>query len=132
LFDLFIFTDDKLRAFEFIDLILQRVEELKSFRLVTNELIKLLSKVFPSSKVFAHYIAQLFVSGKIVEQFEMGRRIEQRLLIALPMNINQKWSQLFEQRLGRELMVDEDLVASGCRQFAAHNQFERIVRVRVV
>ena len=39
--------------------------------------------------------------------------IEQRLLISLPVNVDEKRTQIAQQRVRGELIVDEDLVATG-------------------
>src|SRR5262249_13657874 len=58
-----------------------------------------------------------------IQQLQMCRRVEERLLIALAVNIHQKRLQLFEQRLGSNLVIDKDLVSAASRQLASDYDF---------
>ena len=49
--------------------------------------------------------------------------IEECLLISLPVNVDEKRPQIAQQRVGRELIVDEDLVATGRGDLATNDQF---------
>jgi hypothetical protein len=49
-------------------------------------------------------------------------RIEQRLLIALPVNIDKIRTQIAQQRLRGKLVVDEDLVSPGGSDLAPNDQ----------
>src|SRR6185369_15677447 len=51
--------------------------------------------------------------------------IEKRLLIPLPVNVDEKRAQIAEQRVCGELIVDEDLVSAGGRNLAANYEFVR-------
>ena len=52
----------------------------------------------------------------------MRARIEQRRLLALPVNVHEKRSDAFEKSLRHRLAVDEDAVLSGQRKLASNDQ----------
>src|SRR6266850_1524013 len=56
----------------------------------------------------------------------MSVRVEERLLIALAVNVYQKWAQFAQQRLGSELIVDEYLVAAAGGKFTPDNYLKRL------
>src|SRR2546423_10505351 len=56
----------------------------------------------------------------------MSVRVEERLLIALAMNVYQKWAQVAQQRLRSELIVDEYLVAAAGGKFSPDNYLMRL------
>src|SRR6185369_1155047 len=53
----------------------------------------------------------------------MSLRIEKRLLIALPVNVDEVRPQIAQQRLRSELIVDEDFVTPGGGELATNDQF---------
>src|SRR6185369_7874245 len=61
----------------------------------------------------------------------MRVRVEKRLLIALSVDVDQKRPQVTQQRLRRELIVNEDLVASVDRQFAANDQLVAVLQTGI-
>ena len=62
----------------------------------------------------------------------MRFRIEKRLLIALAVDVDQKRPQVTQQRLRRELIVDEDLVAAGSGDLATNDQLVAILQTRIL
>ena len=48
-----------------------------------------------------------------IEQLEMCFRVEERLLVSLSVNVYQERTQVAQQRVCCELVVDEDLVSTG-------------------
>src|SRR5918992_828565 len=71
---------------------------------------------------FSHFAAQTVTDRKRIKQLEMRMRTEKRLLISLPVNVDEKLAQLTQERMRSELVVDEDLVASRRRELAPHDQ----------
>ncbi len=53
----------------------------------------------------------------------MCLRIEERLLITLPVNVDEVRSKIAQQRLRGELIVNKDLVTPGRGEFATNDQF---------
>src|SRR5215213_6664690 len=76
----------------------------------------------PAPVSFSYAGAQGTIAGESVEYLEMRLRIEQRLLIALAVNIDQIRTQVAQQRLGGELVVDEGLVTSGGGKLTTDDQ----------
>ena len=56
----------------------------------------------------------------------MSVGVEERLLIALAVNVYQKRAQVAQQRLGSELIVDEYLIAAARGKFTPDNYFMRL------
>src|SRR6185369_10364321 len=105
------------------DLKLQRIDELKLLRVVAAQRVQLTLHGRQMLVRLGDFAAQSVADGKRVEQFKMSARIEERLLIALPVNVDEKLTHVAQQRLGRELVVDEDLVAAGGGKLATDDQF---------
>jgi hypothetical protein len=61
----------------------------------------------------------------------MRIRIEECLLFSLTVDVDEKRTQVAQQRLGGELVVDKDLVTSGRGDFAANDQFIAILETGV-
>ena len=57
--------------------------------------------------------ARRFIAGESIEYLEVRLGIEKRLLLALTVNVDEIRSQIAQQRLRGELVIDENLVASG-------------------
>ncbi len=57
--------------------------------------------------------------------------IEERLLVSLPMNVYEKRTQIAQQRLRGELVVNEDLVTTGGGNFAANDQLVAILQTGI-
>src|SRR6185436_4090594 len=51
----------------------------------------------------------------------MSSRVEQGLLITLPVNVGEIWLKLAKQRLSSELVIDEYLVASARGKLSSNN-----------
>lgn len=51
----------------------------------------------------------------------MSSRIEQGLLITLPVNVGEIWLKFAQQRLSCELVIDEYFVAAACSKFSSNN-----------
>src|SRR6185295_17613784 len=64
---------------------------------------------------------QISRDGERIEQLEMSSRIEQGLLITLPVNVGEIWLQLAKQRLSSELVIDKYLVAAARRKLSSNN-----------
>ena len=112
-FEPFIFADRQLRAFEFGNLKLQRVDQLKLLSFVMTQRIEFTPHRIPFLVSLRDITAQRTIAREGVEYFEMCFGIEKRLLIALPVNVDEVRSEITQQRLRCELIVDEDLVTSG-------------------
>jgi hypothetical protein len=56
----------------------------------------------------------------------MSSRIEQGLLITLPVNVCEIWLKLAKQRLSGELVIDKYLVAAARGKFSTNNDLVAI------
>ena len=65
--------------------------------------------------------ASVVVSGERVEQREVLRRIEQRLVLVLSVQIDERRAELAQRRGRRERVVDERAAAALRRDLAAHD-----------
>ena len=71
----------------------------------------------------ADFSDQRVVAGKAVEQRDVLVRIEQRLMLVLPVQLDQSAAKLAERGRGRERVVDERAAAALRRDLAAHDDF---------
>src|ERR1043166_6287999 len=84
--------------------------------------IELASHPGPTLVSLSDFGPQWTIAGESVEYLEMCFRIEKGLLIALPVNIDEVRTQIAQQQLRGELIVDEDLVASAVGELATNDQ----------
>src|SRR5689334_12572806 len=94
--------------------------------------LKLASQASPALISLSHFRTQRAIARKSVEYFEVCFGIEKRLLIALTVDVDEIRSQIAKQRLGGELVIDENLVASSRGQLATNDQLVGRTKTRVL
>ena len=89
-------------------------------------LLEPLPGVLPAREGVPHRAAQRPEVGVAIEQIEMGRRIEQRLMLVLAMDVQQPRADGPEGRGRDEPIVDEGPAPAPCRHLAAQHAFAAV------
>ena len=95
------------------DLEAQHVQPLKPLLLVLSKSRDGLANLLQLGECLFDLIAKSLIPAKGVQKLEVVHRLEQLLLVVLPMNIDEGLTDLGEESEGRQSPVDEDLVRTG-------------------
>src|SRR2546421_13075901 len=99
-------------ALKLVNLKAQNVYQLKFLSLVLAERFKLTVERRPSLVARSNFLTRISETCVGVQNFKMRVRVEERLLFALPVYVNEERTDFAQERQCGELMIDEDSVST--------------------